>query len=526
MSGFTYTVVDDPDGGDTQVVGGFNAAGTVVGAYDGAGYVLTGFVGNGDSFTTVMDPQATTGAFDGTYAEAIDNAGTIVGYYTTGAEDNVGFVDVGGNFSDITDPLAATGAFTGTEVYGINGVGDLWGLYTAADYSAANFVDIGGTYSTISPVLAADNMAILGISEDGAVAGNYQTESGSYQSFVWSQGTYTTLTNPSAGTGWGAGTFAESINATGTIAGYYVTDAGNAVGFTYVDGVFTDVNAPAAGNGSGAGTFITSINDAGEMAGFFVTDADAETYLAEGFVDDAGSISSVNDPFYAGISDAAFNPAITLNDAGAVLENYDDANGDDVTILADPACYFPGTMIRTPDGEAAVESLAIGDRVVTADGRVMAVRWIGRAAVSTRFADPLRTLPIRVRAGALAEGLPARDLLVSPEHALFVRDILIQAGALVNGVSIIRERAVPERFTYYHIELAEHALVLAEGTPAETFVDYIGRRAFDNWAEHEALYGDEPWIAELSYPRAQSVRQVPADIKAALLARGIRNRAA
>ncbi len=48
---------------------------------------------------------------------------------------------------------------------------------------------------------------------------------------------------------------------------------------------------------------------------------------------------------------------------------------------------------------------------------------------------------------------------------------------------------MPASFTYFHVELANHALVLAEGVPAETFVDNVERLAFDNWAEHEALYG-------------------------------------
>jgi autotransporter passenger strand-loop-strand repeat protein len=181
-------------------------------------------------------------------------------------------------------------------------------------------------------------------------------------------------------------------------------------------------------------------------------------------------------------------------------------------------CYYPGTRIGTPGGAVAVERLAIGDAVITADGRTLPVRWIGRNTVSTRFADPLRVLPIRIRAGALAEGRPARDLLVSPEHALLVEAILIQAGALVNGLSILRERDVPESFTYYHVELAEHALILAEGTAAETFVDNVHRSVFDNWDEHEALYGHVP-IAEMDYPRAQSHRQVPSDIHARLMAR-------
>jgi Hint domain-containing protein len=188
------------------------------------------------------------------------------------------------------------------------------------------------------------------------------------------------------------------------------------------------------------------------------------------------------------------------------------------TDTIEAVCFCAGTMIACPDGERAVETLSIGDLVLTSGGRVMPVRWIGRNTVSTRFADPLRVLPILIRAGALADHLPERDLLVSPEHAVLVDDILVQAGALVNGLSIVRESNVAETFVYYHIELAEHALVLAEGTPAESFVDNIHRMAFDNWEEHEALYGDAP-IVEMDYPRARSHRQVPMEIRARLLDR-------
>jgi hypothetical protein len=190
-------------------------------------------------------------------------------------------------------------------------------------------------------------------------------------------------------------------------------------------------------------------------------------------------------------------------------------NGNELVFVV---CYYPGTRIRTPAGDVPVESLQVGDPVVTSEGDIMPVRWIGRNTVSTRFADPLRVLPIRIRAGALAEGLPTRDLLVSPEHAVLVEDVLIQASALVNGCSIIREQDVPETFTYYHIELSEHSLILAEGTPAESFVDNIHRSAFDNWEEYEVRYGNNP-IHEMALPRALSHRQVPAEIHARLTAR-------
>jgi hypothetical protein len=66
-----------------------------------------------------------------------------------------------------------------------------------------------------------------------------------------------------------------------------------------------------------------------------------------------------------------------------------------------------------------------------------------------------------------------------------------------------------ETYTVYHIETEAHEIVLANGAPAETFIDNVSRRVFDNYAEFEALYGDVPEMEELSYPRAMSVRQVP-----------------
>jgi hypothetical protein len=59
-------------------------------------------------------------------------------------------------------------------------------------------------------------------------------------------------------------------------------------------------------------------------------------------------------------------------------------------------------------------------------------------------------------------------------------------------------------------------LILAENTPAETFVDNVDRLGFDNWAEHEALYPDGKPVEEMPFPRAKARRQVPSHVRAAL----------
>ncbi|MFM9859420.1 Hint domain-containing protein [Pseudoxanthobacter sp. M-2] len=198
-----------------------------------------------------------------------------------------------------------------------------------------------------------------------------------------------------------------------------------------------------------------------------------------------------------------------------------------VSVTPFPVCFLEGTRIATPDGLRAVETLSIGDLVTTADGTTRPVRWIGRQTIVALFADPLHAYPIRIAPGALGDGLPVRDLFVSPDHALLVDGLLVQASALVNGTTITRAPAPAPRFTYFHVELVDHALILAEGVPAETFVDHVTRRRFDNFAEFEALYGAEQAnIAELAMPRIKSARQLPRATRERLDAHGAASKVA
>lgn len=185
-----------------------------------------------------------------------------------------------------------------------------------------------------------------------------------------------------------------------------------------------------------------------------------------------------------------------------------------------PICFMPNTRVRTPRGDVAVEKLKIGDLVLTCDGRSVPVRWVGRQTFASRFSDELH-LPIRVKAEALDKNVPCRDLLLSPDHALLIDNVLIQAGALVNGTSVVREQNVPEVFTYYHVEVDDHSLILAENTPAETFVDNVDRANFDNWHEYQALYPEGKAVLEMPYARAKACRQVLRMVRDRLASRGV-----
>jgi hypothetical protein len=149
-------------------------------------------------------------------------------------------------------------------------------------------------------------------------------------------------------------------------------------------------------------------------------------------------------------------------------------------------CFAAGTHILTPGGEVAVENLQVGDLVVTADGAEHPVKWLGHRSVDLRGRkNPDQHYLVRIKEGAFAPNVPQRDLLVTQEHCIFVDGGLIPARMLVNGRSVILDRGIT-RFTYYHVELARHGILLAEGLPAESYLDTGNRGNFAN-AEMAAL---------------------------------------
>jgi hypothetical protein len=198
------------------------------------------------------------------------------------------------------------------------------------------------------------------------------------------------------------------------------------------------------------------------------------------------------------------NPGGTLQFDGSFAGEHfvftPDGAGTDVTI----ACYLRGTQILTERGEVPIETLMIGDRVLTLTGTAQPIRWIGRRRYSGDFAAGNKAVqPVRFHPGSLGGGLPARDLWVSPEHAMYVDGWLIPAALLINGRTIVQEEDV-EAITYFHLEFDSHAVIYAEGAAAESFVDDESRRMFDNAREYATLYPEAPdELARFCAPRVE-----------------------
>ena len=140
-------------------------------------------------------------------------------------------------------------------------------------------------------------------------------------------------------------------------------------------------------------------------------------------------------------------------------------------------CFAAGTGIATPRGVVSVEALGVGDTVLTHGGATRRIRWVGHRWLDlTRHPVPERVQPIRIRANAFADGVPRHDLRLSPDHAVLLDGMLIPVRLLMNGASIAQEFDC-RMITYFHVELDTHDVLLAEGLPAESYLD-TGNRAF------------------------------------------------
>ncbi len=176
-------------------------------------------------------------------------------------------------------------------------------------------------------------------------------------------------------------------------------------------------------------------------------------------------------------------------------------------------CFLTGTRIATPSGETAVEDLRIGDVVTTADGRTVEVKWMARQTYRQfrNMALPEKHAPVCISAGALGHGLPHSDMYLTADHGMILDDMVVNAGAMVNGDTIrfVPLSEMPAEFTYYHVETEHHDEILANGAASETFIDYVGRKGFDNYLEYLDLYGADRIIPEMKRLRVSAKRLLP-----------------
>lgn len=191
-------------------------------------------------------------------------------------------------------------------------------------------------------------------------------------------------------------------------------------------------------------------------------------------------------------------------------------------------CFTPGTRILTPDGICRVEDITAGQTILTRDNGPQEVLWTGRHSPggARLFAMP-HLRPIRLRAGALATGIPDGDLIVSPEHRLLVsgdsaralfgeNEVLVEARDLLDDRRVTVEHKLTE-VIYIHLLTAQHQVIWANGVATETFHPARADLTLIDPAARDALLSVAPGIAADPAAYGDSARRCLTRPEAAIL---------
>ncbi len=349
---------------------------------------------------------------------------------------------------------------------------------------------------------------VLDFSLIGIAAGSYAVSIGSGENYALA-----TLTIDSSATGGASGISLTLANASLNLSGTF-TAAGRANAVTETNSSFIGANA-SFGNSANSLTnwSLTNLSTAkfnglvsGSGVNFTFGDSTANRLIfgtqGNSF---AGAISQFQGHNSIDLTSLTyFNGAFSAVQNGGSLEidengmrvmvfanfTFQGATAADVSFSNDGSggtaltvCFAAGTRILTDHGEIAVEDLRPGDLVATLDAgaQVLApVRWVGRRRLDlARHPHPWAVAPVRIRAGAFADGLPHRDLVVSPDHAMLVNGQLLPARQLINQMSIAQVTGLAG-VEYFHVELDRYSILLAEGLPTESYLDTGNRGFFSN----------------------------------------------
>ena len=367
-----------------------------------------------------------------------------------------------GNYNETADIATQQMFYTDTHQYSVMS-------YFDSSYSGANWVTSGTTLYAESPMLYDISAVQQVYGADATLLDGGDTFGFDASATITGDAAlavYNFSTNqPPIVTIWDAGTN-NTLDLTGFAAASYVDlQAGS---FSNVDGL-TDNLAIAY-----ATRIDTALGGAGNDTFVLNTDGDV--------IDGGGG---TNTAVFAGPS-AGY--AVAFNGGTVTVTPLGGGAADTLTHIqtlqfadeSEPACYLRGTRIRTERGEVAVEDLrAQEDWAITASGHAARVVWVGWRRVDIqRHPRPWDVMPVRIRAGAFGPDQPVRDLLLSPDHAVFVAGMLIPIRTLINGATIVQERHAAAH--WFHVELDWHDVLLAEGLAAESYLDTGNRGAFAN----------------------------------------------
>jgi autotransporter passenger strand-loop-strand repeat protein len=433
-------------------------------------------------------------------------------------------IDSGGSQNVGEDTKSATASATATTISGgIQVVGD-FGTGTATDTTidsgGVQYVGSQGTGTATDTTIDSGGAQYVGIAEGEGTATTTTIYGGGiqyvgYNPFAMGTATDTTIdsggtqyvgddgTGTASGTTISGGEQVVSSGGTATDTTIYSGGAADVLSGGVVDTPVIDGGTIELAKGASVGGRIDFAADSGADGGALDLTGEGSgltfTPLISGFTGtgDTAALSDILKVTGSAATDQVFwtqsGASGTLDvetQAGGMLASmkldgtYDQnqfalnyaAGVDQITYAA---CYVRGTRVLTDRGDVAVEALRVGEFVVTASGGRRPIVWIGHRGLDlARHPDPLAVKPVRVRAGAFGEGSPRRDLWLSPGHNVAFAGALMPISALINAASVAQMDW--DRVEYWHVELDAHDILLAEGLPAESYLDTGNRTAFAN----------------------------------------------
>lgn len=471
------------------------------------GHAITATVLNGGMIQVGVQGSLKAAGEDGDLSSVTINAGGQLNVLGGGA------VYGGSVQGTLATMSVASGALVSSVVLGAGATEYVAGKDVGGTVgsSAVQSVQAGGT--VLNAVISGGQQEIMaGASALNAVVegarGKQVVDSGGYTSaaLVQSGGIQTVAMGGSAFDVTVGSSGTQSVAAGATVSGTHVLSGGQqavGVGASVYDLVIengAEVDARGVNGSGGGGLFgvtvrsggLLVLSDANAVVSGLVIDVGAQIDLAAFGALDSSNVTFSGDTMT--ISSDGTTETLVFDNSGGALQydsfqwGMDSSYYPAVSLLTYIACYCPGTLIATRTGEVPVEQLQVGDMVCTASGGMRRIRWIGRRSYAEEFvARNPALLPVRIRAHALGENMPRRDLLVSPSHAMFIEKVLVPASALVNGRSILKLTS-PQSVDYIHIELDQHDLLLAEGTPSESYVEDGSRNIFQNVDDYYSRY--------------------------------------
>jgi collagen type I/II/III/V/XI/XXIV/XXVII alpha len=457
--GLVYTALADST---VVAAGGANVIKTSLGTSS----IVTG---TGNDFITLLGSGTVSAGAGANTVFGSSSAGTSALVMSTGAGD---YIDAG---AGTTTVMASGSASTIKGGSGSLVVNDTGFSNTILGGVGAETIFGGAAES----VFAANTplMFLSGVNSSSTIAGG----AGGATLFGSAGGAIAYLASAGTAVLVGTATGSDTLNASGSSAGaefFLKSSADIAIGGSGSDTIIAGTGSATMVGGAGSDRFIF-VNGSAGGSDVIADFGSGDVVILSGYgANEAASALANKTNTFVTLSD---NTKITFSGGTAGL------NSSNFVSLA---CFRAGTAIGTPNGDMAVETLLEGDLVTTVSGEARRVRWIGTRMVDfARHPAGPQARPICVKAHAFGFRLPQRDLWLSPEHAVFVDDVLIPIRHLVNGTTIASDESLT-RIMYFHVELETHDVLLAEGLPAESWLDTGNRHMFAN-APITALAFDE-----------------------------------